>query len=174
MLRKLLRKYKKQDLQRYAVVLLGLIGMACILFSSFADSAPDTPVAETRQTEETPEEYRCRMQEELAQILASMSGVGRVQVLVTVSGSEEYHYATQGSSLVTDEQVKHSNTYVTVGGSKEQALVESVAHPAITGVVVACDGASRSTVQESVYRAVSVACGISTAQIYVTGLSSAG
>ncbi len=174
MLQKLLRKYKKKDLQCFLVVALGIVGMGCILFSSFTEQETTQPDAAPQQSEETPEVYRLRMQEELTAMLGAIAGVGRVQVLVTVSGSEEYHYATEGSSLVTDEQVKQSSTYVTIGGSKAQALVESVGHPAITGVVVACEGGTRSTVQEAVYRAVSVACGITTAQIYVTGLNPAG
>ena len=68
---------------------------------------------------------------------------------------------------VSEEQVRSSTTYVTVGGSRD-ALVESVSHPGITGVVVACEGGADSTVQEAVYRAVSVACGLPSNCIFVT------
>ncbi len=174
MLQKLLHSSKKKDLLRYAVVALGILGMGCILLSSFIDDNEET-AAETQSAAETPEEYRLRMQEDLTELLSSVEGVGQVQVLITVKGSEEYHYATEGSSLITDEQVKNSSAYVTIGGSsKEQALIESITNPAITGVVIACEGGDRSSVQESVYHAVSVACGISTAQIYVTKLNHAG
>ena len=90
--------------------------------------------------------------------------------VVTLGGSEEYHYAIEGDEMISDEQVKHSSSYVTVGGSRTP-LMESVSHPPVTGVVVACEGGMRSTVQEDVYRTVAVACGISTARIYVTTLN---
>lgn len=174
MLQNLLGKLFRKDNLLHGIVLLGILGMACILLSTFM--APEEKEEEASATEactETPEEYRLRMQEELSVMLSSIKGVGRAQVLVTVQGSEEYHYAKEGDSLISEEQVKNSSTYVTIGGSSGEALVESVTHPPITGVVVACEGGDRSTVQESVYNAVSVACGISTAKIYVTCLNGA-
>lgn len=175
MLQKLLRKFRKKDLARHGIVVLGFLGMGCILLSSFwAEDDKKTAPAETEALVDAPEDYRVQMQEELTSLLRCVAGVGEVEVLITVDGSEEYHYAKEGDSLVTDEQVKNSSAYVTIGGSSKEALVESVTHPPITGVVVACEGGDRSSVQESVYRAVSVACGISTAQIYVTKLYRAG
>ncbi len=174
MLQKWLSKLCRKENMLYGIVLLGIVGMLCILLSSLMPSSEtEETIPETEISGETPEEYRLRMQEELARMLSGMAGVGRAEVLVTVDGTEEYHYAQEGDSLITDEQVKNSSSYVTVGGSKGEALVESVTHPPITGVVVACEGGDRSTVQESVYNAVSVACGISTAKIYVTKLDRA-
>lgn len=164
-------KLLQKDVMLHGLVILGLLGMACILFSSFlTPDSSETPAPEPGTMSAEPEEYRLRMQTELAGMLSLMAGVGRAQVLVTVDGTEEYHYAQEGDSLITDDQVKNSSTYVTIGGSSGEALVESVTHPPITGVVVACEGGDRSTVQEAVYNAVSVACGISTAKIYVTKL----
>lgn len=174
MLQNWLQKLLRKDNLLHGIVLLGILGMGCILLSSFLtpeEQEAEAPITET--SSETPEEYRLRIQEELAAMLSCIKGVGRAEVLVTVDGSEEYHYAKEGDSLISDEQVKNSSTYVTVGGSSGEALVESVTHPPITGVVVACEGGDRSTVQESVYNAVSVACGISTAKIYVTSLNGA-
>ncbi len=174
MLQKWYRRILKKDNMLYGIVLLGILGMGCILISSVL--MPDDENTQELKTEflsETPEEYRHRMQDELSQLLSDIAGVGKVEVLVTVNGSEEYHYAKEGDSLITDEQVKSKSTYVTIGGSSGNALVEHITPPPIIGVVVACEGGDRSTVQESVYHAVSVACGISTANIYVTKLDSA-
>ncbi len=156
------------------LVLLGLAGMGCILLSSWMDSGGETDEPQALTAAESAamqEQYRLQLQTELAAILSDIAGVGRVEVLVTVGGSEEYHYATEGDEVISDEQVKHSSSYVTVGGSSREPLVEFVSHPPVTGVVVACEGGSRSTVQEDVYRTVAVACGISTARIYVTTLN---
>ncbi len=172
MLQNWLKKLFHKDNMLHGIVLLGILGMGCILLSDFLiPDREETELPEPETVSETPEEYRLRIQEELSVMLASIAGVGRTEVLVTVEGSEEYHYATEGDSLVSEEQVKNRSTYVTIGGSSGEALVESVTHPPITGVVVACEGGDRSTVQESVYNAVSVACGISTAKIYVTRLA---
>ncbi|MBE6849132.1 MAG: hypothetical protein E7502_04400 [Ruminococcus sp.] len=171
MFHSILQKIRRID-PVHAIVLLGILGMGCILLSSVLSTDVPQDAAPLMQTEtETPEAYRLRMQEDLTAMLSGMAGVGRVQVLVTVQGSEEFHYAREGDSLVSDAQVRNRSTYVTIGGSGGEALVESVTHPPITGVVVACEGGERSTVKEAVYNAVSVACGISTANIYVTRLA---
>ncbi|MDE5769486.1 MAG: hypothetical protein K2H29_01110 [Oscillospiraceae bacterium] len=166
----------KKDMLVHILVILGLFGMFCILCSSCfegesAESSQDSGNNKNLKNPETSENsgeienisqesYRLQLQQQLADMLSSMSGVGKTEVLVTIQGSEAYHYAQEENSR-----------YVTVGGSQKEALVESISHPEITGVVVACEGGSRSTVQETVYQAVSVACGLHTTQIYVTQLS---
>jgi stage III sporulation protein AG len=155
----------RKELAVHVIVILGILGIACILLSSFR-----TPKKEEipQETEFSVEDYRLQLQSQLEDMLHSISGVGSVQVLVTIGGSEQYHYAQEDEKLVTDQQVRTNNTYVTIGGSNKEALVESVSHPQITGVVVVCDGGSSNIVKESVYQAVSVACGIPTGCIYVT------
>ncbi len=163
MLRKLLDKYRnslKKDIFIHILILLGLFGMACILLSSCLEQKAPPPAEETEETA-AEEAYRLQLQNQLCEMLEEISGVGRAQVLVTLEGSEAYHYAQEADSR-----------YVTVGGSQKEALIESVSLPAVTGVVVACEGGGKSTVQETVYQAVSVACGLRTAQIYVTQLAS--
>ena len=173
MFHKWIQKFQNKDMMLHVIVILGIVGMGCILLSSFLTSEnEEIPVQQTENLSESPQEYRNRIQGELCSLLSKVAGVGNVEVLVTLQGSEEYHYAQEGDSLITDEQVKNKHTYVTIGGSDGKPLVESVTHPPIIGVVVACEGGDRSTVKESVYHAVSVACGISTADIYVTKLDS--
>lgn len=171
MLQKFFPEGKKKELLLQGIVFLGLIGMGCILLSSFGSSKPEKEQPEVSQTV-TQEEYRLALEEQLTQMLGAISGVGKVQVLVTLGGSEEYQYARTDERTVSDSQMRSSTSYVTVGGSSKEPLLESVSHPAITGVVVACDGGASSSVQEAVYMAVGVACGLTTAQIYVTKLAS--
>ncbi|MDE6087460.1 MAG: hypothetical protein K2G25_03655, partial [Oscillospiraceae bacterium] len=147
----------KKDMLVHILVILGLFGMFCILCSSCfeeesAGSSQDSgnlsessgnnknlKISEYSENSEeieniSQESYRLQLQQQLADMLSSMSGVGKAEVLVTIQGSEAYHYAQEENSR-----------YVTVGGSQKEALVESISHPEITGVVVACEGGSRST-----------------------------
>ena len=165
MLQKLFPELKKKDLVLHGIVLLGLLGMACILLSSLL--SPKTEQTAEQAVSSEQETYRLALQEQLTEMLTSISGVGQAEVLVTLEGSEQYRYAQDDDRTVSDTQVRSSTSYVTVGGSRE-ALVESVSHPGITGVVVSCEGGASSTVQEAVYKAVSVACGLPVSQIYVT------
>ncbi len=170
MWKNLLHKLIQKDALPRIVLVLGLAGMGCILLSSLPEKEKEeVPAAELTQA--AAQAYRQELESQLTQLLGSIAGVGRVEVLVTVGGTERFHYAAEEDSLVSDGQIKSSSTYVTVGGSSsEKPLVESVSLPVITGVVVACEGAGKDTVLEAVYHSVAVSCGISTAQIYVTTL----
>ena len=165
MLLKQFLKLPRKEIAVHVIVILGLLGIGCILLSSFKPTPKPEP---QQETEFSVEDYRIQLQSQLEDMLHSIAGVGSVQVLVTIGGSEQYHYAQEDEKLVTDQQVRTNNTYVTIGGSNKEALVESVSHPQITGVVVVCDGGSSNIVKESVYQAVSVACGIPTGSIFVT------
>ena len=166
MLRRFFAKLKDRDMGVKLVVTLGLIGMACILLSSFLPEKVDAPETEPHSAED----YRTQLESQLTGMLSVMEGVGKVQVLVTLSGGEEYCYAKTDDRTVSDTQTRSTVSYVTVGGSRE-ALLESVAHPEITGVVIVCEGASSPAVQEAVTRAAAVACGLPSNRICVTRLA---
>lgn len=166
MFRRFWNKYRhklKKDLLVHILVMIGLFGIVCIALSScLEEDETETPETETISvSEETEQEaYRIALQQQLSEMLSQIDGVGKTEVLVTLQGSESYHYAQDAESR-----------YVTVGGSKKEALVESVSLPAVTGVVVACEGGGTNTIKEIVYQTVSVACGLRMSQIYVTKLN---
>lgn len=164
-LRRLYERMTQGEWKLRLIVLLGLLGMGCILLSSLLPDKAEPPPQESTAAED----YRTALETELTAMLTAIEGVGDVQVLVTLAGSEEYCYAKADDRTVTDTQTRSSVSYVTVGGSRE-ALLETVAHPAITGVVVVCEGGGSPAVQESVIRAASVACGLPTNRIYVARL----
>ena len=158
MFRILWNQYKASFKKEYLVhilVFVGLIGIFCAVLSSCQE---DQPQAAELPEITSQEAYRTALQNELSEILCQIDGVGRAEVLVTLSGSETCHYAQDAQ-----------NRYLTAG-SRREALVESVSLPAVTGVVVACDGGGTASVQEIVYQTVSVACGLGYSQIYVTKL----
>ena len=166
MLQKLFHKYGKRELALRAVVFLGLAGMGCILLSSLLPEQSPEPAQESVSAEE----YRQSLETQLTEILGAMEGTGQVRVLVTLAGGEEYRYAKADDRTVSDKQTRSSESYVTVGGSRE-ALLETIVHPAVTGVVVACEGGGSPVVQESVCRAVCVACGLPSNRVFVTRLT---
>lgn len=168
MLQRFFPDLRSKETQLRLIVLLGIAGLALILFSSFGAKKPAVQEDAPEQTV-SQEDYREELQTRLRDILSSMEGVGRVEVLVTLSGSAEYRYAQNGERRVSGDSMQSSTAYVTVGSGRE-ALLESVGVPAVTGVVVVCEGGGNSTVQEAVCRAVSVACGLPYSKICVTRL----
>ena len=144
-----------------AAAALGLVGMLLIPFSG---GQSDEPVQET--TQENPwSDYKCALESQPEDILSAIDGVGEVRVMITLDSSEEYVYA-RSSSKNND---KEDEEYVIVkNGSQEEALVESIKTPSVTGVVVVCEGGGSSKVCEKVYMAVRAALNISAGSIYVT------
>jgi stage III sporulation protein AG len=156
-----------------AVTVLGAAGLCLILISSFlpGDNEKEENQQESVSVYADAESYRSETEKRLAEFLEDIEGVGEVRVYLTVSGNEEYVYATEGKSSVSDDKEEEEHTYVMIGSSgSKSALVETVNSPEITGAVIACSGGSSAAVQEEIYNAVSTALGISTGKIYVTKL----
>lgn len=116
--------------------------------------------------------YKSDLQEEIETMLEKIDGVGRVEVMITFSGTEEYIFAEEIKASKSDKfssQMQNEFVLIEKNGEKE-ALISKVNNPQISGVVVVCDGGDSDKVCESVYRTVSTVLGIPTKNIYVTKL----
>ena len=158
------------------IVLMGMAGMLLIFLSGFIGGEDTESQQESNRTvsvQQTEYAYQTAMEQELTEMRGQSRGVGRVHVLLRVSGSETQIYATEQKTETDGSRTSRESTHVLVGsGSSQSALVEQTQDPWITGVVVVCEGGDSIQVKEQVYQAVSVACSISTAQIYVTAMKS--
>ena len=153
------------------IVLIGLLGIALIFISELIPQKTDQK-ANTTSTNDT-SKYQQQMEEKLTNTLSTISGVGRVNVMLTVSCTEEYVYAEeqkQSSSNDTEKKsTQNENKVVLIDSSgAKEALVQKINNPKINGVVIICDGGSNAQVCESIYRTVSTALGIPMNKIYVT------
>lgn len=156
------------------VTVLGAVGLCLIMLSSFL---PDNSKKNEKKTEtqasvsNVSEDYCLDTEKRLAEFLKNIEGVGEVRVYLTVNGEEEYVYATEGKTSISENKKEEERKYVMIGGSSDKtALVETVKSPKINGAVIACSGCDSAAVQEKIYKAVSTALDIPTSQIYVTKL----
>lgn len=150
MLPRFWEKLNRREIALRIVVLLGLLGMGCILLSGLLPQKPE-PVQEACSAEE----YRRTLEDQLTALLSGMEGVGRAHVLVTLAGGEAYHYADTGTRI----------------SASRDALLETVSNPGVTGVVVVCEGGGAPVIQERVTRAVQTACGIPASHVFVAKLA---
>lgn len=155
------------------IVAIGLAGMALILLSELLpekDAAPaPQPAASADAGAET--DYADALTAQLTALLTKITGVGHAEVMVTLAGSSETVYAEEQNRETNERGSRTENQYVIIGsGSNQSALVKSSRYPRVSGVIVVCEGGDSSVVREQVYRAVAVACGVSSAQIYVAAL----
>lgn len=104
------------------------------------------------------------VEKQLVNILEEVEGVGKTEVMLTITSTEEYVFAEtykNGSS-------QSENDYVIIDkGSQKEALVKRINNPEISGVVIICEGGDDPRICEKIYKAVSTALNISTSRIYV-------
>ena len=128
-----------------------------------SSATPDLP---SESAARTVEEYRAELEERMEGICSRVSGVGEVEVVVTLEGGFSYVYATDKKTTSGGETL----TYVTIGsGDRESLVYLSEKAPAIVGIGVVCSGGMDATVRREVTALLSAAFGVGSNKIYVTG-----
>lgn len=158
-----------KDLKK--LVLLGIIGMMLIFFSSFfQDSEKEEKQKQDKKYQMS--DYAEYLERQVEGILGEIDGVGDVSVMLTVSGTEEYVYAQENRESISsgsdNSSSQNENSYIfeQKDGDKT-ALVKKVVNPDVSGVVIVCDGGNSPSVREKIFEAVSVSLGVPANRIFV-------
>ena len=161
-----IREFAKKPLFLKAAAALGILMIIIILFSDGSDKKEKTRenVSENEISFESADIYAAGTEDRLCGMLMEIEGVGKAKVMLTLTSTEEYVYAeTQKVGPAQSE-----NSYVIIDkGSQKEALLEKINNPAISGVLIVCEGGDDPRVCEKVYLAVSTALNIPTNKIYV-------
>mgnify|MGYP003301311672 CR=1 FL=1 len=144
---------------KYAFLIL-LAGILLMLLpgrnSKKQQSASSTPI----QTVTLSDEDR-----EMEDILRTIDGVGKVQVMLSVASGERTKYVTDTD---TSDSTSKSETVIVIDSNRnENGLVEQIDPKQYRGAVVVCQGADRAQVRLAVTQAVSKITGLSTDNICV-------
>lgn len=128
----------------------------------------------------TKEEYEARLEERLTVILSLIEGAGQVEVMVTVKTSVEKVLQTDSERQVNivnetdasggsrqNSQVSESYETVRIGSSSSEPYVVQEIMPQVEGVVVACEGGDRASVQSEISGAIQALFGIEAHKIKV-------
>ncbi len=161
---------------------IGIAGMCFILLSAVVPSMPKENPQLGGETFST-EQYVSDLESRLGQLIGSIDGVGRCEVMVTVENDVEYVYAVEqtqnrnetnryeGEEITQQSQQENTEQkYIVLdsGSGKKEALLRTRRQPTIQGVVVVCEGAGNMVVQERVTQAVTTALGIPYNKVCVT------
>lgn len=164
-------KNKFSGIRNYKVlVVLGFVGMMLILLPELFgdkenDAAPDISSYQSS-------DYAEYTERQVEKILSQIEGVGKVNVMLTVEGTEEYIYALESKESVSSDsessnsQIEQKYIFEHKDGDKN-ALVKTIINPTISGVVVVCEGGGDSVVREKVFEAVSVSLNVPVNRICV-------
>ena len=160
-----LRELGKKPMFLKAAAAAGVILILIILLADMSDGNDKTEIrSDNAISFESADIYASGMEERLCTMLSEIEGVGKAKVMLTITSTEEYVFAeTQKTSSSQSE-----NSYVIIdNGSKKEALLEKINNPAISGVLIICEGGDDPRVCEKVYIAVSTALNVPTNKIYV-------
>lgn len=162
-------------------VIAGIAGMALILLSTLL---PQTSAREQKlpaASSADASQYAEQLEARLERIISKIQGVGKCEVLVTLSSGSEYIYATEEKSATkrsedsleskrsVNEQDTGEQQYIILQTEQgEQALLVTEIAPRIGGVVVACTGGGSEAVASQVVKAVTTALDIPSTKVCVT------
>ncbi|MBQ6991323.1 MAG: stage III sporulation protein AG [Clostridia bacterium] len=122
------------------------------------------------------EEYN--LEDELEDILSNISGVGKVEVLITYSQSSQVvaMYDEKVTTSITEEtdtagakrnvQESDVSKEIIVDGDNSP-ITEKVVMPKIEGAIVIAEGADNATIKTDIIQAVSAVTGVSTYKVQV-------
>ena len=154
--RDVISKYK------YAFIIL-LVGLALLMIPEIKENKtePKTTVQEIpSQMIDT---------QMLSEILQTVEGAGRVQVMLSLSSGEKTLYKTNAEQSRTGDNASNKTETVIITDSQrnESGLVTQIDAPTYKGAIVVCQGADSPTVRLAVTQAVSRITGLGADNICV-------
>lgn len=160
---------------------VGLAGICLIFLSDILFGGRGDTSGAKGQTVQKNTSISASVQEletRLTEMLESVQGAGKVQVMITLESAGETVYArdeqsdtqtTDGTDGVTDRKESYKSEHIIVDAADgKQPLVETCIEPEVKGVAVVCEGGDDITVIKRITDLVSVVLGLSTNRICVT------
>lgn len=162
------------------ICIIGIVGILLIFISSFFPLSRDK---EETVEGDTSAAYAARLEEQLEEMAADITGARQVRALVTLNSGEEYVYAneekadsnesdSQDGDAKSQSSKKDSSekSFVLMNGNSgsQQPLVITKLPPTVKGVVLVCQSAGSQEMQEALEHAVTTALDIPSTRVYVT------
>lgn len=148
------------------VLLVLLVGILLLAWPSGEESTSQT----TTDTDEDSVVFDLpALEEELAQILSQIEGVGEADVVLTLSDGGKKVLATDESIGETSQET--TTVIISNGSSQQSTVTVELIYPTFQGALIVCDGGNSSTVRLAVVQAVGALTGLKSSQISVCARS---
>ncbi len=102
---------------------------------------------------------------ELVEILQSIDGAGKVQVMLSLANGEKKQYINNTDT--SENSTKIETVIITDSNRNEAGLIEQINPPLYRGAIVVCQGANSAQVRLAITQAVSKITGLSSDNICV-------
>lgn len=157
------------------IFVAGIIGILLILCSELIPQSSSDAGSEEENDQISFDEtaaYKKNIEDQLADIISQIQGVGDVKVMITISGTKEYVYAEQSDVNQQTESgsgsLQQKNEIILADTKDEKKpVVRKIISPQIGGAVIVCEGASDPQTKERVINAVTAALGLTSGKISV-------
>ena len=144
---------------RYAVIIL-IIGVVLLLLPGKSEVMQKDSSSAPQQTEKISVESKA-----LADLLQSIDGAGKEQVMMSIASGERTQYITNTDS--SESTTRTETVIITDSERNESGLIEQMNPPIYRGAVVVCQGADSAAVRLAITQAVAKITGLSTDNICV-------
>lgn len=123
----------------------------------------------TQEKQEAVEPVCETMEQRLANILSTVQGAGKVDVLLSVSQGEQIVYQMDlNSDISADRESIDSETVVIKDNQRgDNGLIQQTNPPKYLGAVISCEGAEDPVVRLAIVNAVVAATGLTTDKVCV-------
>ena len=166
----------KDNKKVFIIVFVGflMIVLICLSELDFGKTNIENPeqINEYNNTE-----YCSYLENKITEIIESIDGAGQTRVMITLSETTEYIYATDDKD--TRKQTDSSNDsntqndYVIIEkDNNDTGLLIKTIEPKVRGIAVVCEGGDNISVQNQIYSVVSAVLNINTSRISIAKLSS--
>ncbi len=160
------------DKKTLTIVAIGFI-VIIILFVSEIDfsteeSAEVTPISD--------EEYCVYLESKIKTFIEKIDGAGKTEVIITLSETTEYIYATDDKDVRknnsnSDDATIEKDYVIIESNNNDVGLLIKTIEPKIRGVAVSCEGGDNVKVQEQIYSTIEALLNINTSNISINKLS---
>lgn len=151
------------------VALVVLVGAVLLLWPSGEKTVSST----SGQTAAESMTDTAQLQREMEEILSKISGVGQVQMMLTVDTdgqrqlAQDVELSYSGSVSAPEDYSRSSQTVLVDGGSGDETVVTETRYPTYRGALVVCEGGDRADVRLAVTEAVAALTGLPASRITV-------
>lgn len=166
--------FKKINLDKKTliIIIVGFI-LIVILFISELDFSVEEAVTENAISDE---EYCVYLESKIKTFIEKIDGAGKTEVIITLSETTEYIYATDDKDVRknnnnSDDSTKEKDYVIIENNNNDVGLLIKTIEPKVRGVAVSCEGGDNIKVQEQIYSTIEALLNINTSNISITKLS---
>lgn len=121
-------------------------------------------------------EYCEYHEKKIKDFVEAIDGAGKTQVIITLSETTEYIYATDDKDVIKNDDKSDDSSYekdyvIIDENNNDTGLLIKTVEPKIRGVAIACEGGNNPAVQQQIYSAIGAVLNISSSRISISKLS---